>query len=234
MTRFRIEYSKKGAVAFISHLDLMRVWERAARRASLPVALSQGFHPHYRIFLGSVLPVGMEGEKEYLDLELREQLASLEVKRALQEQLPEGIQISRLVPVAEPARSLMALIDTAEYRFQFQLKAGSTLSESELAERWRRMYEQPRWPVTRRNKKGEREVDVKPGLLQAEMKLEKNDTVSGVIWLRVGGENPVRPQEVLQAIEKYAPLQLDWERTVIWRSGLYVTRGGKWISPLYA
>ncbi|MDH7478452.1 MAG: TIGR03936 family radical SAM-associated protein [Syntrophomonadaceae bacterium] len=234
MPRFRIEYSKKGPVAFISHLDLARVWERAARRANLPVALSRGFHPHYRISLGSVLPVGMEGEREYLELELREQLAPLEVKRALEEQLPEGIGIARLVPVAEPASSLMAVIDTAEYRFQLQLMGGFSLSESELAGRWREMCERPRWPVTRRDKKGEREVDVRPGLLQAEMKLKEGSAISGVIWLRVGGENPVRPREVLQAMEKYAQLPLDWEQIVVRRTGLYVTRGGKWISPLYA
>lgn len=229
MPRFRIEYSKKGPITFISHLDLTKVWERAARRANLPVALSQGFHPHYRISFGSVLPVGIAGEKEYLDIELTEDLAPETVKQALSNEMTEGILITELLPIPDQAPSLMARIDTAEYYFSVGLK--ECLEESDLAGRWRRMQEIDRWLVTRRGKKGEQEVDARSGLFKAELKCEGN-RLTGTLWLKVGGSSNVRPQEVLKALEKYAQIPLDWDDLCIYRSALYVNRGGEMVSPL--
>lgn len=229
MPRFRIEYSKEGPVAFISHLDLSKVWERAARRGSLPVALSQGFHPHYRISFGSVLPVGIEGAKEYLDLELLEELSPETVLRTLEGQLPLGLRIIQIKRVEDRAASLMAEIDTAEYSFSVGL--AEPLDEKGLEARWQRMRQIENWPVTRKGKKGEQEVDVRPGLIKTELHLE-GDRIVGEFWVKMGREGNVRPADVLKAFEKYAQLTLDWNRVKIKRVALYVKRGERWISPM--
>ena len=229
MPRFRIEYSKEGPIAFISHLDLSKAWERAARRAGLPVVLSQGFHPHYRISFGSVLPVGVEGVKEYLDLELKEDFEPEELKRVLEKEMPQGLSLRQIVPVNDQAASLMASINTTEYSFTVGLLR--ELEEKDLAEGWQKMQETPKWMVTRKNKKGEREIDVRQDLIKAELNLTAGK-ITGRLWLKLGDGGSARPIEVFKALEKYAEIPIDGEQMSYRRTSLYVEKGGQWLSPL--
>lgn len=79
----------------ISHLDLMRLFMRALRRAAIPVKISQGFNPHPKLSIVRALKVGMESPAETARVELREPLAPMEFLRALNEQLPEGIRVTQ-------------------------------------------------------------------------------------------------------------------------------------------
>jgi radical SAM-linked protein len=67
--RIRMKFSKTGRIRFLSHLDFMTLFHRAAVRAGVAIAFSQGFNPHPKISFGPALPVGMESESEYLDME---------------------------------------------------------------------------------------------------------------------------------------------------------------------
>ena len=90
---FRVRFSKQGDVRFTSHHDLMRLFERALRRAGLPTAMSQGFNPRPHISLPAPLSVGMQGRNEVLDFELREWVGPEEARQRLSRELPEGIRI---------------------------------------------------------------------------------------------------------------------------------------------
>ncbi|MCG0278925.1 MAG: TIGR03936 family radical SAM-associated protein, partial [Thermanaeromonas sp.] len=70
--RLRVKFAKVGTGRFLSQLEVMRVLQRAARRAGLPLALTEGFNPHPRMSFGPALAVGAESEAEYVDLELKE------------------------------------------------------------------------------------------------------------------------------------------------------------------
>ena len=69
--RVRFRFSKVGKVRFTSHRDVARLWERALRRAELPVALTEGFSPRPKVHFGLALPTGYESDGEYLDVDLR-------------------------------------------------------------------------------------------------------------------------------------------------------------------
>ena len=84
---------KKGMMKYISHLDMMRLFQRAARRAGLPLYLTQGFNPHPRIKIEPALKLGVEGKDLRAEIILRENLAADKVKSALESELPEGICI---------------------------------------------------------------------------------------------------------------------------------------------
>jgi radical SAM-linked protein len=114
--RLRVTFSRGEPLRFISHLDLMRFWERALRRAGLAVAYSEGFSPHPQIALGSPLPVGTTGEAELMDVFLAEPVTPDEFLRRLRPQLPHGVAAvaAREVPVALP--SLQSQLRAAEYR----------------------------------------------------------------------------------------------------------------------
>ena len=116
LQRTRIVYSVGEEIKYISHLDLLRAWERTLRRAGVPLAYSQGFNPHPRIVIGMPLPVGCTGEGEEVDVYLDAPLAPAALMDALAPVMPPGLAVKRaqVVDLAEPA--LPNEIVHAEYR----------------------------------------------------------------------------------------------------------------------
>lgn len=114
--RIRITFSKTEAMRYTGHLDLHRAWERIFRRAGLPIAYSQGFHPQPRINLASALPLGFTSEAEVADIWLEKDLPLPDVEAALRLAAPPGIQIHQLDGVAPSAPVLQTQVQSAEYR----------------------------------------------------------------------------------------------------------------------
>lgn len=104
MYRYRIAYQKNEAIKYTSNLDLYRVWERALRRAKLPIVYSQGFHPQPKINLACPLPLGMISTVELVDIWLQEAQDITYLKSLLERSVPPGIIIDGLedVSVDEP------------------------------------------------------------------------------------------------------------------------------------
>ena len=100
--RVRFQFSKTNPMHLISHLDLMRLFERALRRSMLPISYSGGFHPLPRIKIGLALPLGVEAFGEWMDLDFYKEVDSLDIQQKLQDKLPEGIKLitSKLVPLS--------------------------------------------------------------------------------------------------------------------------------------
>jgi len=105
--RIRMKFTKNGRLRFLSHLDLMTLFQRAAARAEIPLAFSQGFNPHPKISFGPAISVGIESDAEYLDLETAPFADLLAATKALNSTLPEGIRIlgARVVPPKAPSLS---------------------------------------------------------------------------------------------------------------------------------
>ncbi len=93
MYKIIFSFSKKGALKYIGHLDLMRLFTRAMRRADLPLKMSEGFSPHPKLSLKRALKLGLESESEEGAIVLRLPVSPDEFKDKLQGQLPEGIEI---------------------------------------------------------------------------------------------------------------------------------------------
>lgn len=111
--RIRLTFAKQGALRYIGHLDLQKLWERAARRADLPLVYSQGFHPQPKIQIAAALPLGFSSRCEVVDMWLTEER---EIRLAeLQAALPEGLHILNLERVDERAPALQTLVTSAEY-----------------------------------------------------------------------------------------------------------------------
>lgn len=115
-----IRYRKKGALRFISHLDVERFWRRAVRRARIPVAISSGFSPKEKIEMGYPLPVGCESEGEDLVLELLDPLPVPEAGERLAAVLPDGITLVSALPYQEKG-SLFHRTSGLSYRVEMTL-----------------------------------------------------------------------------------------------------------------
>jgi len=113
--RYRIIFTRDRTVRFVGHLDLAKTWERVLRRADLPVAFSQGFHPLPKITFASALPVGCTSEAEVMDVVLTEPIAPSDMAARLAPALPAGIAIASITEVPLNAPALQAALRWAEY-----------------------------------------------------------------------------------------------------------------------
>ena len=86
-------FSKTGVMRFVSHLDMMRLFQRASRRAGLPIVITQGFNPHLKLSITKALKLGLESSNEEAIFYLSEDLAPMDFMRRINEKLPEGTSI---------------------------------------------------------------------------------------------------------------------------------------------
>ncbi|WP_218079787.1 TIGR03960 family B12-binding radical SAM protein [Anthocerotibacter panamensis] len=113
--RLRIRFGKIGEMRFLGHLDLVRLWERALRRADLPIAFTQGFHPLPRVTMASALALGMTSTGEWVDFELTQRISPEEFRTRLAARLPEGIPLYEIQELPLKASSCPQLLDQARY-----------------------------------------------------------------------------------------------------------------------
>jgi len=131
MHRLRVTFSRGEELKYLSHLDVMRLWERALRRANLPLAYSQGFSPHPKISIAAPLPLGVTGERELMDIVIQRRISPYLVQKNLTSQLPKDMSITSVVQVPADASSLQSQVRRAEYRVE--LETDKTINEIKAA-----------------------------------------------------------------------------------------------------
>jgi radical SAM-linked protein len=182
----RIRFSKQGDIRFISHHDLMRLFERALRRAELPFATSEGHNPRPRLSFPMALSVGHTGLNEVADIGLREWTRPDEVRERLQAELPEGIGIISAQPVAiNPGR------EPRELAYRVPLLASHTLT----AQKVQALLDRTEARVTRVRKRSVREVEVRQFIKALRL---TDDSLEMLI--RYTSEGTAKPEEILEAL----------------------------------
>lgn len=131
--RIRVRFGKVGKIRFLGNLDLARCWERAIRRAELPVAYSEGFSPRPKLHYGLALPLGAESLAEYLDIDLRDEIDLVGLDKALGDALPEGVEVTAVAEVASNATALQAIVDRCTWQFDLAHDATHVRAEVERA-----------------------------------------------------------------------------------------------------
>lgn len=130
MQRLRIRFCRGQEVKFISHLDIMRLWQRALHRAGVSLAYSEGFSPHPRISLAAPLAVGVTSEAELMDIVCNKWVSPHWFTAAVSQQLPPGIEILRVYQIALNQPSLQSQVRYAEYRIEVETEKGQRDIES--------------------------------------------------------------------------------------------------------
>ena len=118
--KVRIKFSKEGPVRFIGHLDIMRYFQKAIRRAGIDIAYSTGFSPHQIMSFASPLSVGHESCGEYFDVELNSITDTEDIKMRLNRTMAEGIQILQVAVLDETEGNAMASVAAADYLISFR------------------------------------------------------------------------------------------------------------------
>jgi radical SAM-linked protein len=127
--RYRMKFTKMGRLRFLSHLDLMTLFQRAIARARVPIVFSQGFNPHPKISFGPALPVGVESSAEYLDMEISWYIEPQEIMKAFEHVLPEGIGILESRMISSKAPSLSGSIGKYVYEVNVPVSYGNNIEE---------------------------------------------------------------------------------------------------------
>ena len=195
MNRYRLTYTRDRTVRFVGHLDLAKAWERILRRADLPLAYSQGFHPLPKITFASALPVGCTSEAELMDMVLNEPLDPSELMQRIAPALPAGIGIASIVPVPLNAPALQATLRWAEYRMTVETDE----SRDQVKARVQTLVSSESLPRERRGKR----YDLRPLVLS--LALEDMSPASPRVQLALrlradANAGTGRPDEVLAAL----------------------------------
>lgn len=180
---------------FIGHLDIMRYFQKAIRRAEIPIAFTSGYSPHMIMSFANPLGVGLTSDGEYFDIELTESIASKEAVRRLNEQMVDGMEIVSFMQIPDDKKSKgMSIVAGADYLSS--VKNGSL--PEDLAEKLEAFYAQNEICVVKKTKKSEKEVDIRPMIY----KLECRD---GKIYMRVaaGSVQNLKPELVTEAFVRY-------------------------------
>jgi radical SAM-linked protein len=133
MQRLRIRFSRGEEIKFISHLDIMRLWQRALHRAEIPLAYTEGFNPHPRISLAAPLAVGVTSQAELMDIFCSKWVSPHFLTNAVSQQLPPGIEILQVYSVAPTMPSLQSQVGYAEYEVKLEMEKGKPGVEAALA-----------------------------------------------------------------------------------------------------
>lgn len=235
MTRqvLRLRLEKTGDARFISHLDFMRTLAQAFVRAGLPVALSQGFHPHPRFSLALALPLGASSEAEYADVEMARTVDAMEAARELNRVLPTGIRVRRVqeVPVGTPP--LGSRVRAARWLLEFTLgQDAGTGGEGapgprEVAEALERMLSQAELPLEREKQGRVRTVDARPLVRWA--RVREDGPPLRVEAVLAAGNPSLRADEFARLLARAGGWQLGQLRAHLLE--VYAERDGQLVDP---
>ncbi len=118
--KIRIKYAKTGVLRYIGHLDVMRYFQKAIRRAGLDVAYSQGFSPHQLITFAAPLGLGVTSEGEYFDAVMNSVTTSADMVHRLNQTMADGMEVRSIVALPEGAKTAMAVVAGSDYLISFR------------------------------------------------------------------------------------------------------------------
>ncbi|MFI5491666.1 TIGR03936 family radical SAM-associated protein [Actinoplanes sp. NPDC051859] len=207
MQRIRIRYAKRGPLRFTSHRDFARAFERALRRAGVPIAFSQGFTPHPKISYASAAPTGVGSEAEYLEIGLQAEVDPTALRAALDAALSPGLDV--LDAVAASEGSLADRIDASQWRLELP-----EISPEVAAKAVDAFLAAEEVLVERMTKQGKRSFDARKAVASCVLG-EESDAPSpaaaapcAIIDLVVRQVTPaVRPDDVLSGLRVVAGLE---------------------------
>jgi radical SAM-linked protein len=154
-------YSKLEEARFLGAKEVSHIFARAVRRAQLPIAYSQGFHPLPRLSFGPALPMGIESEEEFVDLELSKQLEADEVGSRLDTELPRGFRVQRAETIDLRATSIDADIRSFRYAVALDSLPREKQSLAFIAARLSAYHMRDTVPLRKHSRSGEKIVDAK-------------------------------------------------------------------------
>lgn len=197
----RVKFRKNGVMKFVGHLDIMRYFQKAMRRADIPIAFSGGFSPHMIMSFANPLGVGVTSDGEYFDIELTEEIDMKEAVSRLNQVMVKGMEVVNMVPISDDKRQTgMSIVAAADYLSH--LRKGTF--PSDFRESVIGFMNQPEILIVKKTKKSEKEVDIKPMIYQFGVQ-------GDFVFMRIaaGSVANLKPELVMEAFCRYLNMDLE-------------------------
>ncbi|MBO6015936.1 MAG: DUF2344 domain-containing protein [Lachnospiraceae bacterium] len=203
--KVRIKFAKYGHMIFIGHLDMMRYFQKAMRRANIDISYSQGFNPHQIMSFAAPLGVGLCSNGEYMDIQVDSATGSQEMVQALNAVMVDGVKVISVKKLPDNAQNAMASVAAAGYTVRF--RPGHEPS-FDLPTAFDAFQKKEQILVTKKTKKGEKEMDLAPAIY--EMRLTEDGIYLLVDASSAGNIKPGMVIEALYREQMAQPGEFDW------------------------
>ena len=196
MQRLRIRFGRGETIKFISHLDIIRLWQRVFNRAGVPLAYSEGFNPHPRISLAVPLALGVTSETELMDVFLEKWVSPHSFTAAVGRQLPAGIEIRQVNNVPLTLPSLQSQVRSAEYKVVLETDKEEPETESAIS----RLLAMKELPWQHHRDTGPRHYDLRALINDLWLVEWYNGNCTICMKLRCDSSGSGRPEQVAAAL----------------------------------
>lgn len=212
--KIRIKFAKYGTMKFIGHLDMMRFFQKAIRRAGIDIKYSEGFSPHQIMSFAAPLGVGLESMGEYLDIEVNsmknlygDDFTIEGMKDALNQVMVEGVEVVSVGVLPDTVKNAMASVAAASYRLHS--KEGN-FDIADLEETVKAFYAQETIPYTKETKKSVIELDLKQGIYEITTQEIETDDVTTAICMTVNASSSgnIKPSMVFEKLCEFAGVEI--------------------------
>lgn len=216
--KIRIKFAKQGVMKFIGHLDMMRYFQKAMRRAKIDIAFTEGFSPHMIMSFASPLGVGITSDGEYVDIEIRTPISSACAVRQLNDVMVEGIKVVsfRKIPDGKAGKA-MSLVAAADYTVTFR---EGYEPECGWQEKLLEFIKQEQILILKKTKTKEVETDIRPMIYDL-------SAADGQIkmTLAAGSVSNLKPELVMETFASFAGFELGEFALFINRDETYANLG---------
>lgn len=225
--RIRSVFTKKNYLKYISHLDLVRLFQRCFNSSDIPVKFSEGFNPHPKHSIGNPLSLGFESEGELLDVELERRMDVSEFIERMNHSLPKDIQIIKAEEI-ETKASINSLVDWSHYEIKFMMNDATDVDLNSFMNEW---LDKEEIIVMKRKKKGrkkiEKEVNIRPSIGNISVKgIDGEGFMVIEALLKSGEEGNLNPIKLMEALDKDLN-NISLESLMVKRLNLFFQKGNE-------
>ena len=224
--KVRVKFRKYGPVRFIGHLDVMRFFQKAIRRAGLDIAYSAGYSPHQIMSFAAPLGVGLESNGEYMDIELNTVTTSQDMIQRLNDASVYGIEIISIKELPEGAGNAMASVAAASYTIRFREGREPEIDYPTL---FPAFCQKESILIQKETKKNTLEIDLKPGIFDFKV----NDDKSIYLMVDASSSGNIKPSQILEAFAAEHGVTLVENAYTVTREDTYTNVARKNRKPKY-
>lgn len=217
--KVRVKFSKYGPARFMGHLDVMRYFQKAVRRAEIPIGFSTGFRPHMIMSFAAPLGLGITSDGEYFDMELVREMPSEEIVRRFNEAMAEGFRVTCAKKTSEGKKhNAMAVTAACGYRVRFCKEDETEFCH--LAGQMESFCAQADILVEKESKNGHKTADIRPGIYRFQAVSKEWDML-----LAASSANYVKPQMVMDAFAGYLGTHFPPHSYAVHKTEVYANTG---------
>jgi radical SAM-linked protein len=235
VNKIRVKFKRGEQVKFLSHLDVMKVFERTLRRGNIPIAYSKGFNPHPQIVFGLPLGVGVVSYSEYADFEFSEVFDIHEFVDRMNQHLPKGFEIID-AKEKKAKENIMAAIEKANYQLLLEFDANNT--EAIVNGKIREFLDKEEIMTEKKTKKGRKTINIRNlietvSIMEVDGIEHKNDEKKYFkfnMLLSAGSNGNLKPEVFIKEFNN--TFDIGCKLVKIIRTGLFIKRNGKLFDPL--